>query len=204
MGRQGDATSACRLRACRYQEASTAPRSELGGLARRRAPHPCRARMQGQYPGNRGVRPPGVWASHTEAASARLFLCAGCRMQALICSCCDRGQIYCAEDCAQRARRRSLQCAGQRYQDGPAGRRCHAGRQGRYRARGKKVTHHGSPPPPPDDLLAPGSPVSASDAAVPEDRPRRTITHCHWCGRRCPQPVRQGFLRRRGHRRDRL
>jgi hypothetical protein len=66
------------------------------------------------------------------------------------------------------------------------------------------VTHHGSPPPPADDLLAPGSPVSASDAAVLEDRPRQTITHCHWCARRCPQLVRQGFLRRRAHRRDRL
>jgi hypothetical protein len=29
------------------------------------------------------------------------------------------------------------------------------------------------------------SPMSASDAVIPEDRPRRTITHCHWCGRRC-------------------
>ena len=105
--------------------------------------------MQGQYPGNRGVRPPGVLRVRMpRRASARLFLCAGCRLQVLICSCCDRGQIYCAEDCAQRARRRSLQCAGQRYQNGPPGRRRHAARQGRYRARGKKVTHQGSPPPP--------------------------------------------------------
>ena len=43
-----------------------------------------------------------------DAASARLFLCAGCRMQVVICSCCDRGQIYCAGDCARRARRHSL------------------------------------------------------------------------------------------------
>jgi hypothetical protein len=64
--------------------------------------------MQGQYPGNRGVRPPGVLALHVEAASARLFLCAGCRLQVVICSCCDRGQIY---------------CAGQRYQNGQTGRR---------------------------------------------------------------------------------
>jgi hypothetical protein len=159
--------------------------------------------MQGQYPGNRGVRPPGDLASHAEATSARLFLCVGCRMQVLICSCCDRGQIYCAEDCARRARRCSLHCAGRRYQNGPTGRRRHAARQGRYRARDKKVTHHGSLPPRPDDLLAPGSPVSASDAAAPQDRPRRTITHCHWCGRRCPPLVRQGFLRRRGRRGDR-
>ena len=105
---------------------------------------------------------------------------------------------------SQRARRRSLRCAGQRYQNSPSGRRRHAARQRRYRGRDKKVTHHGSPPPRGDDLLASGSPVSASDAAALEDRPRRTITHCHWCGRRCPQLIRQGFLRRRGHRRDRL
>jgi hypothetical protein len=161
--------------------------------------------MQGQYPGNRGGRPCGGRGfDQTDARSARLFLCAGCRAQVLVCSCCDRGQIYCAGDCAQRARHRAVQCAGQRYQNSSAGRRRHAARQGRYRARSKKVTHQGSPPPPPDDLLAPGSPVSASDAAVPEDRPRRMITHCHWCGRRCSQLVRQGFLRRRGHRRDRL
>jgi hypothetical protein len=160
--------------------------------------------MQGQYPGNRGVRPPGVLAFHAEAASARLFLCAGCRLQIVVCSCCDRGQIYCAEDCSQRARRCSLQCAGQRYQNGSSGRRRHAARQSRYRARDKKVTHQGSPPPPVNDLLAPGSPMSASGVATPQDRAWRTITHCHWCGRPCPPLVRQGFLRRRGHRRDRL
>ena len=135
--------------------------------------------MQGQYPGNRGGRPCGDRGfDHADAASARLFLCAGCRMQVVICSCCDRGQIYCAGDCARQARRRAVQCAGQRYQNGGAGRRRHAARQGRYRARDKKVTHHGSPPPPADDLLTPGSPVSVSDATIPEDRPRRTITHC--------------------------
>ena len=160
--------------------------------------------MQGQYPGNRGVSPPDGQASHAEAASARLFLCAGCRMQVVICSCCDRGQIYCAGDCARQARRRSLKCAGQRYRNSPPGRRRHAARQGRYRARCKKVTHQGSPPMPADDLLPPGSAESASDAIAPQDRPRRTVAHCHWCGRRCPDLLRQGLLRRRGRRRDRL
>ena len=61
--------------------------------------------MQGQYPGNRGGRPCGDRGfDHADAASARLFLCAGCRAQALICSCCDRGQIYCAADCVGNAR----------------------------------------------------------------------------------------------------
>jgi hypothetical protein len=72
---------------------------------------------------------------------------------------------------------------------------------GRYRARCKNVTHHGSPEPLPDDLLPPGSPAIASDAATPEEWPRRTISHCHWCGRRCPEFVRQEFLRRRLDRR---
>ncbi len=35
-------------------------------------------------------------------------------------------------------------------------------------------------------------------------RPRRPITRCHWCGRQCAGLVRQGFLRRRGRRRDLL
>ena len=39
----------------------------------------------------------------------------------VICRCCDRGQIYCAGDCARQARRRAVQCAGQRYQNGPYG-----------------------------------------------------------------------------------
>ena len=157
--------------------------------------------MQGQYPGNRGVRPPGVLAFHAEAASGRLFLCAGCRLQVMICSCCDRGQIYCAEVCAQRVRRRSQQCAGQRYQNGQTGRRRHAARQGRYRARDKKVTHHGSPRRPPDDLLTPSSSATASDANAWTDRPSPLASHCHWCGRRCLDLVRQVFLRRRLRRR---
>jgi hypothetical protein len=33
----------------------------------------------------------------TGVASGRLFLCAGCRGQAIICSCCDRGQIFAAD-----------------------------------------------------------------------------------------------------------
>ena len=35
----------------------------------------------------------------------RMFLCARCRRQALVCRRCDRGQIYCAGTCAQEARR---------------------------------------------------------------------------------------------------
>ena len=122
---------------------------------RRRAPHPCWARMQGHYPGNRGVRPLGVCGSeHRDAPPARLFLCADCRAQAVICSCCDRGQVYCAGNCAQRARRRKQDAAGRRYQTSRRGRLAHAERARRYRARCNKVTHQGSPAPSSDDFLS--------------------------------------------------
>ena len=37
--------------------------------------------------------------------SARLFLCACCRIQVLVCRQCDRGQRYCADGCAATTRR---------------------------------------------------------------------------------------------------
>ena len=121
--------------------------------------------MRRQYSVKRGVRPRNIRRSgHGAAASARLFMCAECRAQALICSCCDRGQIYCAGDCAARARRRTRRDAGRRYQTSRRGRLAHAERSRRYRVRCKNVTHHGSPPSPPDDLLSFGSPAIASDA----------------------------------------
>jgi hypothetical protein len=158
--------------------------------------------MRRQYSGNHGARPRDVRRSGPgTAASARLFMCAECHAQALICSCCDRGQIYCAGDCAARARRRTRRDAGRRYQTSRRGRLAHAERTRRYRVRCKNVTHHGSPPSPPDDLLSSGSPAIASDASAFVDRARRRFPHCDWCGRRCPDLVRQGFLRRRGGRR---
>lgn len=158
--------------------------------------------MRGEYRGQRGVRPRDVCQSDDgNVASARLFVCAGCRRQVLICSCCDRGQIYCAGDCAERARHHAQRAAGRRYQSSRQGRLAHAVRARRYRARGKKVTHHGSPLLPPDDLLASGSPMIASDAKASTDRPPPSALHCHWCGRRCLALIRQGFLRRRARRR---
>ncbi len=157
--------------------------------------------MRGEYRGNRGVRPRDVCQSdHGDAASARLFVCAECRCQVQICSCCDRGQIYCAGNCAPHTRRRSLLAAGRRYQTSRRGRLAHAVRARRYRARGKKVTHHGSPHLPTDGLLASSSPMSASDAKASTDRPSPSASHCHWCGRRCLALIRQGFLRRRARR----
>ena len=61
--------------------------------------------MRGQYLTRGGI-----------GASARLFLCAGCRLEVLICSRCDRGNIYCGKGCASEARRIAQRAAQRRYQ----------------------------------------------------------------------------------------
>jgi hypothetical protein len=95
--------------------------------------------MQGQYPGNRGIRPPVRCAGGSgEAASAGRFLCTGCRTQLVVCSGCDRGQVLFAGDYARRARPTMLRRAGRRYQNAPNGSWRHAARQQRYRVLRKK------------------------------------------------------------------
>ncbi len=134
---------------------------------------------------------------------ARLFLCARCRSAVLICSFCDRGQHYCGSGCSRLARQHSLRCAGQRYRASQKGRRNQARRTARRRERQKNVTHHGSPHPPGDDVLPRGAPADDGDVASGGDRCRPAVAHCHWCGRRCADFVRQRFLRRRIRRRCR-
>ena len=119
---------------------------------------------------------------------ARLYLCARCRTTVLICSHCDRGQRYCAGDCARLARTLSLRAAGQRYQTSLRGRHKHAARQRCYRNRQTKVTHQGSPPQTPSDLL-PAIPTLCVEITSP------LPWHCHFCGAVQAQFVRQGFLR---------
>ena len=158
-------------------------------------PTPCQARMPGHY-SKHCDRRPCVGEPAPVAAPARLFVCVRCRTQVLICSCCDRGQIYCAGGCAQEARYHAQRAAGRRYQTSRRGRLAHAVRARRWRARQKNVTHQSSPPPPPDDLVLPGSAVTASEPSPSPDA-RRWTWHCHWCRCHCSQFVRQGFLRRR-------
>ena len=89
--------------------------------------------------------------------TARLFLCACCRIQVLVCSQCDRGQRYCADGCAAATRRALQRDSARRYQCGRAGRFKHALRTQRWRARqaalAKIVTHQGSQAGPSDDVL---------------------------------------------------
>lgn len=86
-------------------------------------------------------------------ADIRLFNCARCHRQVMICRYCDRGNIYCGLRCSIAARTESLRAAGKRYQCSLKGRMNHALRQRRYRLRSNKVTHQGSTDSPSDGLL---------------------------------------------------
>ena len=80
-----------------------------------------------------------------ELTALRMYRCARCGKTALICSRCDRGNIYCAAGCAKTARRESLRRAGGRYRQSKKGNRKHAASQGRYRRQQQqKVTHQGT------------------------------------------------------------
>jgi len=83
--------------------------------------------MPDEYPANEGVRLRSF--CDAEAVSGRLFLCAGCRDQVIIWSCCDRGQIYCNRGCAAAGTATDPAgggAAGQRYQASQRGRLRHA------------------------------------------------------------------------------
>jgi len=54
---------------------------------------------------------------------ARLYQCARCHHQVVICSECDRGNLYCAGGCARAARTGSLRAAGRRFLFGRGSRR---------------------------------------------------------------------------------
>jgi hypothetical protein len=129
-------------------------------------------------------------------ATGRLFVCARCRAQVIVCRRCDRGQIYCDSDCAQVSRQTSLREAGDRYQRSRHGRFAHAERMRRYRSRQNKVTQQGSIAPAADALLAPTSTTSAAIAPVPTAA-TPVPEHCHFCQCVCPGFVRLGPLRRR-------
>jgi|APSaa5957512622_1039677.scaffolds.fasta_scaffold37242_1 hypothetical protein len=128
-------------------------------------------------------------------ASARLFNCARCSRQVIICSCCDRSNIYCCSECSQLARKKSLREAGKRYQNGLKGRHKHADRQKRYRQRLAKkikiVTHHTSPILSDNGLLP--KPCEQEKRLM---RPATKTVHCHFCGSHCSPFIRFRFLRK--------
>jgi hypothetical protein len=89
------------------------------------------------------------------ARSARMFLCARCRQQVLLCSHCDHGQRYCSRACSSASRRGQRRQSSQDYQRSARGRLKHAARTALWRRRcrarhpsgalgaANKVTHQG-------------------------------------------------------------
>lgn len=120
----------------------------------------------------------------------RLFNCARCQAQTVICSHCDRGQIYCA-DCANKARHDSCRAAEKRYQNTHKGRLKHAARQQRYRAKSKKVTDQGSPFLGLNDLLELVKNKAKEDIGTRNERPKC----CDFCQKSVELIFRQQFLR---------
>ena len=120
--------------------------------------------------------------------TSRLFSCLRCHRQTIICSYCDRGQLYCSQQCANTARRGSCRLAENRYQKTLRGKRKHALRQQRYRARlKKKVTDHGSHSPTPNVLL---NPINNKTT-----EPAYCDLRCCFCKKPVSTWIRQGFLR---------
>lgn len=126
--------------------------------------------------------------------SARLYHCARCHCQVILCRRCDRGQVYCADGCARQARKDSLRRAGARYRSTWRGRLNNAARQRRFRARQRKVTHHGSVAVTGPAVLMTTTPFS-DRVAHDGHSCRADAVHCHRCGRVCSPFLRRDFLR---------
>lgn len=129
--------------------------------------------------------------------SGRLYCCARCLCQVLICCHCDRGNIYCGAHCANSTRSERQKLAVKRYQSSPRGRQKNAARQASYRIRQMKiVTHRGSLPLPPNVLLS-SLPEGPADPAV---LTIKKMDSCFFCNKRLHPALRIGFLYRDTHR----
>ena len=109
------------------------------------------------------------------ARSARLFLCARCRDQVLLCSHCDRGQRYCSRACASGSRRERRREAARSYQLSDIGQRKHAARTARWRERRRRSLRQ--------EARAPATAGGEVDD--------KEVTHqgCNAAGVRAPLPV---------------
>ena len=117
--------------------------------------------------------------------TARLYHCVRCHGQVVICSLCDRGNIYCDSKCSAVARKASLRSANQRYQKTHKGKRMNAGRQRRHREKKKektkKVTDQGSP--------------ENTDESSSSTQDAKCQFRCHFCKKGVSVFLRSDFLR---------
>jgi hypothetical protein len=107
-------------------------------------------------PAKHGVVQCGVRGMQASEQTYRLYSCGRCAKQVRICRGCDRGNRYCAGECATLRRGESLRRAGRRYQCSYRGACAHAARQRTWRERqAQEVTHPGS-------FLSPGTVIVAA------------------------------------------
>jgi hypothetical protein len=128
--------------------------------------------------------------------SCRMFLCGCCRSQVFVCRCCDRGQVYCIETCAQKARHDRQREARRRYQATPRGRAMHAERNRRYRARMRCVTDH-DPAKEPEGRPSLNLDVGAALSQPALSRKSPGLSFCDNCGRSASAFLRRSALRTR-------
>jgi hypothetical protein len=151
----------------------------------------------------------------------RVFSCARCQVEVLVCIGCDRARRYCGSECSDQARRQAQHANGKRYQSSPAGSFAHARRSRRYRQRQRERLARQQPLPTPSSSSSPTptptptpTPPANSDASVGSQEPpaggvlaaeldvapatgcdeRRRP--CYWCARECHSVVRRDFPRR--------
>jgi hypothetical protein len=157
--------------------------------------------------------------------SARLYLCARCRVQVILCSRCDRGNRYCGRPCRHQARTEARRQTAQRYQRSWRGRIAHARRSRRWRLRraardaagatgvdAHNVTHQGSRAGATaapllawtHDSATAGLADTAADItaqSAPQELANAALTTvatcwaCRRCGGRQPAALRLGFVR---------
>jgi hypothetical protein len=149
----------------------------------------------------------GAGGMKTGEESYRLYSCGRCARQVRICRDCDRGNRYCAGECAAVRRRESLQRAGARYQCSHRGASRHAARQSAWRQRrAQKVTHQGSVRSAVAGTVttssSPRSRFRRTHAALTSRTARRSFPRpppswsgCSFCDRPLPRFTRLGPLR---------
>jgi hypothetical protein len=142
---------------------------------------------------------------------ARLFVCARCHAQVLLCSRCDRGQRYCGRVCSRAARSESRRDAAERYQRSRAGRIAHAARSRRWRQRQREVARIACSGDVVDSAVInfvthQGSPITALDAPLPLNEQAAEVcvvakptpiapARCRRCAAALSPWARLGFLR---------
>jgi hypothetical protein len=125
--------------------------------------------------------------------SSRLYSCLSCHCIIIICTHCDRGNIYCKQ-CAPVRFLRAKQRANKRYQATYKGRLNHAARQKRYRERLKqKVTYQGFKARSVRDLLVDKGKCVKTLFNTSKKSHIKDI-FCHCCNKICSPFLRDGWL----------